>query len=74
MKPIGQKNGDRSLKLNKIAVKQVISDNVAGHHFEIRNKIKDADKEDMFKRMFNEEFNEERFPSIRNQGNEISIS
>ena len=69
MKPIGQKNGDRSLKLNKIAVKQVISDNVASHHFEIRNKIKDADK-----RMFNEEFNEERFPSIRNQGNEISIS
>ena len=36
---IGQNNDDRSLKCNKIVVKEVISGNVANHHFEIQNKI-----------------------------------
>ena len=72
--PIGQKNDDRFLKYNKIAVKEVISNNVTSHHFEIQNKIKDVDIEDMFKRMYNQEFNEGISPPSRSQGDEISIS
>ena len=72
--PIGQKNDNRSLKCNKIAVKEVISNNVASHHFEIQNKIKDVGTEDMFQRMHSQEFNEGLFPPSRSQGGEISIS
>ena len=71
--PIGQNNDHRLLKCNKIAIKEVISDNVASHHFEIQNKIKDVGIEDMSKRMYNQEFNEGPFPSSRSQRDEISI-
>ena len=74
LRPIGQKNDNRSLTCNKIAVKEVISNNVASHHFEIQNKIKDVGTEDTFQRMHSQEFNEGLFPPSKSQGGEISIS
>ena len=57
-----------------MAVKEVISDNMASHHFEIQNRIKDVGIEDMFKRMYSHKFNEGLFPPSRSQGDETSIS
>ena len=46
---------------------------MASHHFETKKKT-DAGIEDMFKRMYNQEFNEGPFPRSRSKRNEIRIS
>ena len=63
--PIGQGNsGKETMKFNRIAVKEINSSNLANHHFQIKTEIKDVSIEEMFKKMYNQHFCENRLVTL----------
>ena len=49
---------------NKIAVQEIHSGNLANHHFQIKTKVKDVGIEDMFKKIYNQDFCEDKFVTL----------
>ena len=62
---IGQGNsGKETMKCNRIAVKEINSSNLSNHHFQIKTEVKDAGIEEMFKKMYNQDFREDKLVTL----------
>ena len=65
MRPIGQGNsGKETMTCNRIAVKEINSSNLANHHFQIKSDVKDVGIEEMFKKMCNQDFCEDKLVTL----------
>ena len=74
--PIINTETKRSISCHRVAVKNVISSRLAPHHYEFEKSIEDISLQEMFKRMYSNDFNEHDATvadSIRNSFDEISI-
>ena len=49
---------------NRIAVKEINSSNLANHHFQIKTEVKDVGIEEMFKKMYNQDFCEDKLVTL----------
>ena len=63
--PIAQGNsGKETMTCNRIAVKDINSSNLANHHFQIKTEVKDVGIEEMFKKMYNQDFCEDKLVTL----------
>ena len=63
--PIAQGNsGKETMTCNRIAVKEINSSNLANYHFQIKKEVKDVGIEEMFKKMYIQDFCEDKLLSL----------
>ena len=63
--PIAQGNsGKETITCNRIVVKDINSSNLANHHFQIKTEVKDVGIEEMFKKMYNQDFCEDKLVTL----------
>ena len=63
--PIAQGNkGKETMTCNRIAVKEINSSNLANHHFQIKTEVKDVSIEEMFKKIYNQDFCEDKLATL----------
>ena len=74
--PMVNKSSNKLVKHNHLAVKDVISGEVASHHFKIDNRLKrlKIGVKDMFERMFHNNFSEVKQLQLDSIGNIEEIS
>ena len=74
--PIVNKSSNKSVKCNHIAVKDVVSQKVASHHFKIDSRLKRSETgvKEMFERMFHNDFSEMKQLQLKIIGNIGEIS
>ena len=72
--PIGQGNsGKETMTCNRIAVKEINSSNLPNHHFQIKTEVKDVGIEEMFKKMYNQDFCEDKLVTLDQSIDEAAI-
>ena len=65
MGPIAQgNNGKETMTCKRIAIKEINSSNLANHHFQIKAEVKDVGIEEMFKKMYNQDFCEDKLVTL----------
>ena len=57
-------SGKETMTCNRIAVKEIISSNVANRHFQIKTEVKDVGIEEIFKKMYNQDFCEDKLVTL----------
>ena len=74
--PIVNKSSNKSVKFNHIAVKDVVSQKVASHHFKIDSRLKRSETgvKEMSERMFHNDFSEMKQLQLKIIGNIGEIS
>ena len=63
--PIAQGNsGKETMTCNRIAVKEISSSNLANHHFQIKTEVQDIGIEEMFKKIYIQDFCEDKLAAL----------
>ena len=63
--PIGQGvSGKETMTCNRLAVKEINSSNLENHHFQIKTDVKDFGIEEMLKKMYNQDFCEDKLVTL----------
>ena len=59
--PMGQRNsGKEIMTCDRMAVKEIHSNNLANHHFQIKMELENVGREEMFRKMFHQDFCEDK--------------
>ena len=65
VRPIGERNsGKETMACNRITVREINSSNLANHHFQTKTEVKDFGIEEMFKKMYNQDYCEDKLVTL----------
>ena len=63
--PVGERNsGKETMTCNRITVREINSSTLANHHFQIKKEVKDFGIEEIFKKMYNQDFCEDKLVTL----------
>lgn len=57
-------SGNEMMTCNRIAVKEIHSNNLANHHIETKTEVKDVGTDKMFRKMYNQDFCEDKLVTL----------